>query len=82
MLHATAKKDEKGVDGYSLLNNNESSRKTGQDKKMKRKHGGTVYATISVIRDFEDVEVEVSGYYEPEQNGGWDDPVMVCIRYL
>ena len=40
---------------------------------MKRKHGGTVYATISVIRDFEDVEVEVSGYYEPEQNG-WDDP--------
>ena len=41
---------------------------------MKRKHGGTVYATISVIRDFEDVEVEVSGYYEPEQNGGWDDP--------
>ena len=41
---------------------------------MKRKHGGTVYATISVTRDFEDVEVDVSGYYEPEQNGGWDDP--------
>lgn len=47
---------------------------TGQDKKMKRKHGGTIYATISVIRDFEDMEVEVSGYYEPEQNGGWHDP--------
>lgn len=41
---------------------------------MKRKRGGTVYATISVIRGFEDMEVDVSGYYEPEQNGGWDDP--------
>jgi len=41
---------------------------------MARKHGGTVYAAISVIRDYDDVEVEVSGYYEPEQNGGWDDP--------
>ena len=54
---------------------------TGQDKKMKRKHGGTVYATISVIRDFEDVEAEVSGYYEPEQNGGWD-VVMVGMRHI
>ena len=26
--------------------------------KMKRKHGGTVYATINVIRDFEDMEVK------------------------
>lgn len=49
---------------------------------MKRKHGGTVCATISVIRDFEDVEVEVSGYYEPEQNGGWDDPSWTaCVTF-
>lgn len=41
---------------------------------MKRKHGGTVYATINVIRDEVDFEVEVSGYYEPEQNGGMTDP--------
>lgn len=49
---------------------------------MKRKHGGTVYATISVIRDFEDVEVDVCGYYEPEQNGGWDDPSWpACVTF-
>lgn len=49
---------------------------------MKRKRGGTVYATISVIRDFEDVEVEVSGYYEPDQNGGWDDPSWpACVTF-
>lgn len=41
---------------------------------MARKRGGTVYATINVIRNYDDVEVEVSGYYEPEQNGGWDEP--------
>jgi len=41
---------------------------------MARKRGGTVYATISVIRNDDDIEVEVSGYYEPEQNGGMTDP--------
>lgn len=49
---------------------------------MKRKHGGTVYATISVIRNYDDVEVEVSGHYEPEQNGGWDDPSWpACVTF-
>ena len=41
---------------------------------MKRKHGGTVTATMSVIRNYEDIEIEVSGYFNPEQNGGWDEP--------
>ena len=46
---------------------------------MKRKHGGTVYAEITVVREgiyglTYDVEVEVSGYYTPEQNGGMTDP--------
>lgn len=45
---------------------------------MARKHGGTVYAEITVVREIDglayDVEVEVSGYYEPEQNGGMTDP--------
>jgi hypothetical protein len=42
-----------------------------------RKHrSGTVDATIIVNRgdDDEEITVEVSGYFEPEQNGGWDDP--------
>ena len=39
-----------------------------------RKRGGTVTATMSVIRSYEDLEIEVSGYFNPEQNGGWDDP--------
>lgn len=45
---------------------------------MKRKHGGTVTAEMSVIREVDgmtlDIEVEVSGYFEPEQNGGMTDP--------
>ena len=39
-----------------------------------RKRGGTVTATMSVIRNYEDIEIEVSGYFNPEQNGGWDEP--------
>jgi hypothetical protein len=43
-----------------------------------RKHGGTVTTEMSVIRTVNDeevdLEVEVSGYYEPAQNGGWDEP--------
>ena len=39
-----------------------------------RKRGGTVTATMSVIRNYEDIEVEVSGYFNPEQNGGMTDP--------
>ena len=39
-----------------------------------RKRGGTVTASMSVIRNDEDIDVLVSGYYNPEQNGGWDDP--------
>lgn len=43
-----------------------------------RKHGGTVTTKMSVIRTVNDeavdIEVEVSGYYEPAQNGGWDEP--------
>ena len=43
-----------------------------------RKGGGTVTTEMSVIRlvgDEEvDIDVEVSGYYEPAQNGGWDEP--------
>jgi len=41
---------------------------------MIRKRGGTVTATMSVIRNYEDIEVEVSGYFNPEQNGGMTDP--------
>lgn len=29
---------------------------------------------MSVIRNYEDIEIKVSGYFNPEQNGGWDDP--------
>ena len=39
-----------------------------------RKRGGTVTASMSVIRNYEDIEIEVSGYFNPEQNGGWDEP--------
>ena len=39
-----------------------------------RQRGGTVTATMSVIRNYEDIEVEVSGYFNPEQNGGMTDP--------
>lgn len=39
-----------------------------------RKRGGTVTATMSVIRNYEDIEIKVSGYFNPEQNGGWDEP--------
>ena len=39
-----------------------------------RKRGGTVTATMSVIRNYEDIEVEVSGYFNPEQNGRMTDP--------
>ena len=43
-----------------------------------RKRGGTVTAEMSVIRivggEEVDIDIEVSGYFEPEQNGGWDDP--------
>ena len=43
-----------------------------------RKHGGTVTTGMSVIRlvgDEEvDIDVEVYGYFEPAQNGGWDEP--------
>ena len=39
-----------------------------------RKRGGTVTATMSVIRNYEDIEIEVSGYFNPEQNGGMTDP--------
>ena len=39
-----------------------------------RKRGGPVTASMSVIRNDEDIDVLVSGYYNPEQNGGWDDP--------
>ena len=39
-----------------------------------RKRGGTVTATMSVIRNYEDLEIEVSGYFNPEQNGGMTDP--------
>jgi len=41
-----------------------------------RKHSGTVYATITVNRGDDDAEITVnlSGFYEPEQNGGWDEP--------
>lgn len=39
-----------------------------------RKHGGTVTTEMSVIRNDEDIYIEVSGYYEPAQNGGWDEP--------
>lgn len=39
-----------------------------------KKRGGTVTATMSVIRNYEDIEIEVFGYFNPEQNGGWDDP--------
>lgn len=46
-----------------------------EDKNMSRKkHGGTVTAEMSVIRNECDIEVEVSGYYEPAQDGGWDEP--------
>ena len=41
---------------------------------MARNHGGTVSAKTSVIRGDDDVEIEVFGYYEPEQRGGWTDP--------
>ena len=34
----------------------------------------TVSIEWSVIRGDDDIEIEVSGYYEPEQNGGWDEP--------
>lgn len=40
----------------------------------RKKHGGTVTAEMSVIRNECDIEVEVSGYYEPGQAGGWDEP--------
>ena len=36
-----------------------------------RKRGSTVTASMSVIRNDEDIDVLVSGYYNPEQNGGW-----------
>lgn len=39
-----------------------------------RKHGGTVTTEMSVIRNDEDIDIEVSGYFNPEQNGGWDEP--------
>jgi len=39
-----------------------------------RKRGGTVTATMSVIRNDEDIDIEVSGYFNPEQNGGMTDP--------
>ena len=39
-----------------------------------RKRGGTVTATMYVIRNYEDLEIEVSGYFNPEQNGGMTDP--------
>ena len=39
-----------------------------------RKRGGTVTASMSVIRNDEDIDVLVSGYYNPEQNGGMTDP--------
>ncbi len=41
-----------------------------------RKRSGTVYATITVNRGDDDAEITVnlSGFYEPEQNGGWDEP--------
>jgi len=41
---------------------------------MARKHGGTVTTEMSVIRNDEDIDIEVSGYFNPEQNGGWDEP--------
>jgi hypothetical protein len=39
-----------------------------------RKHGGTVTTEMSVIRNDEDIDIEVSGYFNPEQNGGMTDP--------
>ena len=39
-----------------------------------RKHGGTVRTEMSIIRNDEDIDVLVSGYYNPEQNGGMTDP--------
>ena len=44
-----------------------------------RKHGGTVYADITILRlDHEgeehEIKVEVQGYFNPEQNGGLTDP--------
>lgn len=39
-----------------------------------RKHGGTVTAEMSVIRDEEDIDIEVQGYFNPAQNGGMTDP--------
>lgn len=39
-----------------------------------RKHGGTVTTKMSVIRNDDDIDIEVSGYFNPEQNGGMTDP--------
>jgi len=44
-----------------------------------RKHSGNVSATITILRlDHEgeehEIDVEVQGYYTPEQNGGMTDP--------
>ena len=36
--------------------------------------GGQVYGKITVERDDGDVDVEVSGHYEPAEVGGWDCP--------
>jgi hypothetical protein len=40
---------------------------------VKRNRARMVYVETSVIRDDDDVEIEVSGYYEPEQHGGMFD---------
>lgn len=40
----------------------------------KRKYGGTVTANWWVTRGDDEIAVEISGYYEPAQDGGWDEP--------
>lgn len=37
---------------------------------------------MSVIRNYEDVEIEVYGYFNPEQKGGWDEPSWSeCVEF-
>lgn len=47
-----------------------------------RKHGGTVRTEMSIIRNDEDIDVLVSGYYNPEQNGGMTDPSWLAYVEL